>query len=150
MERTIAVAGDSAGYALKEAIKQHLTAAGIEVLDFGAHSDESNDYPDFVKPACDAVLDGRCEAALLFCGTGVGMSIAANKIHGIRACCCSDIFSAEMTRRHNNANALCLGGRVLGFGLAAKLVDMFLATPYEGGRHQRRIDKITQIEKDYT
>ena len=97
-------------------------------------------------PACDAVVKGECRCALLFCGTGVGISISANKIHGIRACCCSDAFSAEYTRRHNDANALCLGGRVVGAGLACTLVDLFLNTEFEGGRHQRRVDKITALE----
>ena len=98
-------------------------------------------------PACEAVVKGECRCALLFCGTGVGISIAANKIKGIRACCCSDAFSAEYTRRHNDANALCMGGRVVGPGLAAELVDIFLNTPFEGGRHQRRIDKLAELEK---
>ena len=97
-------------------------------------------------PACDAVVKGECRCALLFCGTGVGISISANKIHGIRACCCSDAFSAEYTRRHNDANARCLGGRVVGAGLACTLVDLFLNTEFEGGRHQRRVDKITALE----
>lgn len=149
MDTPIALACDAAGYDLKESIKQHLTGRGIQFVDFGAHSAQRSDYPDYAKPACEAVLNGQCGCALLFCGTGVGMSIAANKIHGMRACCCSDTFSAEMTRRHNNANALCLGGRVIGPGLAEKLVDIFLNTPFEGGRHQNRIDKIAQLETAY-
>lgn len=146
MAKPIAIASDAAGFDLKTAIKEHLTANGVEFVDFGAYTTESSDYPDFAVPACEAVISGQCECALLFCGTGVGMSMTANKMHGIRACCCSDTFSAEMTRLHNNANALCLGGRVVGTGLAAKLVDIFLETPYEGGRHQRRIDKMMALD----
>mgnify|MGYP000795759057 CR=1 FL=1 len=97
-------------------------------------------------PACDAVVSGQCEKALLFCGTGVGISMAANKIKGIRACCCSEPFSAEYTRRHNNANTLCLGGRVVGPGLACQIVDAFLDHEFEGGRHARRIALISDIE----
>ena len=104
------------------------------------------DYPDYALPACQAVVRGECSAAILCCGTGVGMSMCANKVKGIRACCCSDAFSAEFTRRHNNANALCLGGRVVGVGLAETLVDLFVDTPFEGGRHQNRIDKMMAIE----
>ncbi|MFV0412662.1 MAG: ribose 5-phosphate isomerase B [Oscillospiraceae bacterium] len=146
MNKPVALACDAAGLDLKNEIKKHLEERGIACEDVGTYTGESCDYPDYAKLGCEAVLSGRCEVALLFCGTGVGMSIAANKIHGIRACCCSDVFSAELTRRHNNANALCLGGRVVGPGLAAKLVDAFLDAPYEGGRHQRRIDKITELE----
>ena len=147
MDKPIAIACDAAGFALKQSIIQHLKQQNIVFEDFGSFDDVSNDYPDFAKPACDEVASGRFGCALLFCGTGVGMSIAANKVAGIRACCCSDIFSAEMTRRHNDANVLCLGARVVGNGLAEKLVDIFLTTPFEGGRHQRRVDKITAIEK---
>ena len=121
-------------------------ASLLEYIDFGTHSTDSVDYPDMAVPACDAVVNGQCEKALLFCGTGVGISMAANKIKGIRACCCSDSFSCEYTRRHNDANALCMGGRVVGAGLACQLVDLFLNTEFEGGRHQRRIDKLTALE----
>ena len=147
MSKPIALAADHGGFELKEAVKAHLEAQGIQVIDFGTHSTDSVDYPDVALPACDAVVSGQCERALLFCGTGVGISMSANKIHGIRACCCSDAFSAEYTRRHNDANALCMGGRVVGAGLAIYLVDLFLNTPFEGGRHQRRIDKITDLEQ---
>ena len=99
------------------------------------------------KLACDAVAAGECDKALLFCGTGIGISMAANKIKGIRAAACSDYFSAKYTRAHNDANALCLGGRVVGPGLAIELVDVFLNTPFEGGRHQKRIDKVMALEK---
>lgn len=147
MAKTVALASDHGGFELKNHIKDYLEEQGFEVIDFGSLTHDSVDYVDFAKPACKSVLNGECDCALLFCGTGVGMSIAANKINGIRACCCSDTFSAEMTRRHNNANALCLGGRVIGFGLARVLVDTFLKTGYDGGHHQRRIDKIHDLEK---
>ena len=142
----IALAADHGGCALKEAIKAHLTAAGVPFVDFGTDSAASVDYPDYAKPACLAVVSGQCAAAILCCGTGVGMSMCANKVRGMRACCCSDAFSAEYTRRHNDANALCLGGRVVGEGLALQLVDLFLNTPFEGGRHQGRIDKMMALE----
>ncbi|MDL2324816.1 ribose 5-phosphate isomerase B [Ruminococcaceae bacterium OttesenSCG-928-A16] len=146
MKKPIAIACDAAGLQLKESMKEYLEQNGYTVLDFGTHTTESCDYPEYAKAACGAIQEGKSDLALLFCGTGVGMSIAANKMHGIRACACSDIFSAEMTRRHNNANVLCLGGRVIGPGLAQKLVEAFLAAPFEGGRHQRRIDQIMELE----
>ena len=143
----IALACDHGALNLKRAIIEHLTEKGHECVDFGTDSFASCDYPDMAEPACRAVVAGECDKALLFCGTGVGISMSANKIHGIRACCCSDAFSAEYTRRHNDANALCMGGRVVGAGLAIYLADLFLNTPFEGGRHQRRIDKITDLEQ---
>ena len=146
MTKPIALAADHGGFELKEAVKAHLDELGLEYIDFGTHSTASVDYPDMALPACDAVVKGECSKALLFCGTGVGISMAANKIKGIRACCCSDSFSCEYTRRHNDANALCMGGRVVGAGLACQLVDIFLNTEFEGGRHQRRIDKLTALE----
>ena len=133
MAKPIALAADHGGFELKEAVKAHLEELGLEYIDFGTHSTDSVDYPDMAVPACDAVVSGQCEKALLFCGTGVGISMAANKIKGIRACCCSDSFSCEYTRRHNDANALCMGGRVVGAGLACQLVDIFLNTQFEGG-----------------
>lgn len=144
--KPIALAADHGGFELKEAVRKHLDEIGQSYTDFGTLDGASCDYPDMAAPACDAVVAGDCRCALLFCGTGVGISMSANKIHGIRACCCSDSFSAEYTRRHNDANALCLGGRVVGPGLAIQLVDLFLNTPFEGGRHQRRIDKLTALE----
>ena len=110
MAKPIALAADHGGFELKEAVKAHLEELGLEYIDFGTHSTDSVDYPDMAVPACDAVVSGQCEKALLFCGTGVGISMAANKIKGIRACCCSDSFSCEYTRRHNDANALPAGG----------------------------------------
>jgi ribose 5-phosphate isomerase B len=142
----LALASDHGGFQLKEEIKKHLDQRGIAYKDFGCYEEKSVDYPDMALPACDAVVSGECDKALLFCGTGIGISMAANKVNGIRACACSDYFSAKYTRAHNDANALCLGGRVTGPGLAAELVDIFLDTPFEGGRHQNRIDKLAAIE----
>ena len=146
MAKPIALAADHGGFELKEAVKAHLEELGLEYIDYGTHSTASVDYPDMALPACDAVVKGECSKALLFCGTGVGISMAANKVKGIRACCCSDSFSCEYTRRHNDANALCMGGRVVGPGLACQLVDLFLNTPFEGGRHEKRIAKLMAIE----
>ena len=145
-QKPIALAADHGGYELKEAIKSHLADLGLAAEDYGTFGTESCDYPDFAARACKAVQQGSSDFAILCCGTGVGMSMCANKVKGIRACCCSDAFSAEFTRRHNNANALCLGGRVVGAGLAETLVDLFVDTPFEGGRHQNRIDKMMALE----
>ncbi len=142
----IALGADHGGYLLKEEIKKHLNEKGIEYKDFGTYSTDSVDYAKIAYKTCAAVISGECEKAILCCGTGIGISIAANKVKGIRAACCSDWFSAKYTRLHNDANALCLGGRVVGAGLALEMVDVFLSTEFEGGRHQRRIDQITAIE----
>ncbi len=143
----IALGSDHAGYELKLAIAEHLKERNIEFKDYGTYSTDSCDYAVFAEKTARAVVDGECELGLLFCGTGVGISIAANKVKGVRACCCSDLFSAEMTRLHNNANILCLGGRVVTVEKAKELVDIFLDTPFSGEeRHQRRIDQITAIE----
>jgi len=143
----IAIGSDHGGYRLKEAVKQHLDSLHIAYKDFGTYSEASCDYPDIAKVACAAITSGECEKGLLFCGTGVGISMAANKCKGIRAACCSDYFSAKYTRLHNDANVLCQGGRVVGDGLACELVDIFLNTPFEGGgRHSLRIAKIKEIE----
>lgn len=143
----IALGADHGGYALKEAIKLQLDKAGIAYRDFGANTPDSCDYPDMAVLPCNAVVSGECEKALLFCGTGIGISMAANKIKGIRAACCSDYFSAKFTRLHNDANALCLGERVIGPGLAWELVEVFLNTEFEGDRHARRVNKIMALEK---
>ena len=142
----IAIAADHGGFALKEEVKAYLDGKNIAYKDFGTYTTESCDYPQMAKMACLAVTSGECEKALLFCGTGIGISMAANKIKGIRAACCSDYFSAKYTRLHNDANALCLGGRVVGAGLAIELVDVFLNTEFEGGRHERRVSQITELE----
>ena len=143
----LAIGADHGGYLLKEEVKKYLTDRGIEFKDFGTFSEASVDYPDIAAAVGHAVVDGECERGLLFCGTGIGISIAANKVKGIRAACCTDEFSAEYCRRHNNANILCLGGRVLTVEKALKLVALYLDTPFEGDRHQRRLDKITAIEE---
>lgn len=142
----IALGCDHGGFLLKEEVKKHLNGRGIETEDFGCYSTESCDYPDMAERPCAAVLDGSCTYALLFCGTGIGISIAANKHRGIRAACCSDCFSARATRLHNDANVLCMGGRVVGPGLAIQMVEEFLSAEFEGGRHQRRVDKLTALE----
>lgn len=143
----IALGCDHAGFPLKEEIKKHLDEQNIPYIDCGVYTAESADYPIQAEATCAKVTSGECDKAILCCGTGVGISIAANKVNGIRACCCSDYFSAKYTRMHNDANALCLGARVIGAGLAIELVDVFLNTEFEGGRHQRRVDLITEIEK---
>ncbi len=142
----IYLGSDHGGYALKEEVKAHLIQKGIEVRDFGTDSVQSVDYPDYAVPVGQAVLQNPGSLGILICGTGIGMSIAANKIHGIRAALCNDTFSARMTRAHNDAQILCMGGRVLGPGLALDIVDAFLGGSFEGDRHQRRIGKITAIE----
>lgn len=144
----IAIGSDHGGYQLKEAVKEHLLARGIAFRDFGTLDGSSCDYPDIAAAVANAVLnDPDIQRGLLFCGTGIGISIAANKIKGIRAACCSDTYSARYTRLHNDANILCMGGRVVGAGLAIEIVDAYLGTEFEGGRHSRRIDKIHALEK---
>ena len=138
----IALGCDHGGYALMQSVKKHLDELGLEYKDFGTYSTDSCDYPVYAKAAANAVASGECEKGILICGTGIGISIAANKVKGIRAALCSDCFSAEMTRRHNDANMLAMGARVLGEGLALKIVDIFLNTPFDGGRHARRVDMI--------
>ncbi len=142
----IALGADHGGYELKEAVKKHLDEKGIQYKDYGTYSPESVDYAAIAQKTCLGVTSGECEKAILCCGTGIGISMAANKVKGIRAACCSDYFSAKYTRLHNDANALCMGGRVVGAGLALELVDVFLETQFEGGRHQRRINQISAIE----
>ena len=142
----IAIGSDHGGFALKEEIKKHLTERGIEFTDYGTFSEESCDYPIYAEKVCMAVTGGEAEKGILCCGTGIGMSMAANKIRGIRCACCGDCFSAEMTRRHNDANVIAMGGRVVGAGLALKMVDLFLDTPFEGGRHARRVGMVMDLE----
>ena len=142
----IALASDHGGFALKEHIKQYLEGKGLTCHDFGCHSTESCDYPDFAKPAAEAVAAGECEWGVLVCTTGIGISIAANKVKGIRCALCHEPLSAELTRQHNNANMLALGAGVTGPMLAERIVDTFLNTGFEGGRHQRRVDKVMAIE----
>lgn len=146
-KKTIALASDHAGYPLKEALIGHLNARGIDTIDCGTNSTDSCDYPDFAVAGCCKVLDGDADLTILCCGTGIGMSMAANKMKGIRAACCSDAFSAKYTRLHNDANVLCLGARVVGEGLAFELADIFIDSDFEGGKHKRRIDMISSLEK---
>ena len=144
----IAVGSDHAGFALKETVVKYLRIGGHEVTDCGTYSAVSCDYPDYAAAVCEKITSGEAERGILICGTGVGMSIAANKVHGIRAACCSDTFSARYTRLHNDANVLCFGARVVGEGLALDLVDLFVDTPFEdSGNHPRRVAKIAQMEK---
>ncbi len=143
----LAIGSDHGGFALKQEIMAHLREKGIEFKDFGTYTEESCDYPDYGEAVARAVASGECERGIAVCGTGIGISIAMNKVRGIRAALCGDCYSAEMTRRHNDANVLALGGRVVGAGLALKIVDTFLETPFEGGRHARRVAKIHEIEK---
>jgi len=144
---TIALGADHGGYPLKEAIKAMLDKQGIAYRDFGTDGTASVDYVDFAKPVCGAVVSGECGLGILCCGTGLGMSIAANKIRGIRAACCADWFSAKMTREHNDANVLCLGARVTGEDAALTLAEVFIQTPFSGDeRHVRRVAQISGLE----
>lgn len=144
---TIAMASDHGGYLLKEHIKKYLTEQGHKVRDFGCNSLESCDYPIFGAEAARAVAAGECERGVVICTTGIGISITANKIKGIRCALCAEPLSAEMTRRHNNANMLAMGAGMTGEKLAERIVDTFLSTEFEGGRHQRRVDEIMELEK---
>ena len=147
----IAIACDHGGLALKNRIAEYLSEAGHEAVDFGTETADSCDYPDFGVAAAEAVTRGECERAILVCTTGIGISIAANKVPGIRCALCTEPLSAKMTRLHNNANALALGGGFTGPNLAVEIVRVFLETPFsEEGKHQRRIDKITAVEKKYS
>ena len=143
----IAVGCDHGGLEHKNAIAEHLKSEGFEVEDFGIYENKSVDYPEIALKVANSIKNGANELGILVCGTGIGMSLAANKVNGIRAAACSEHFSAKYTRLHNNSNILCLGGRVIGIGTALELCDIFVNTEFEGGRHQRRIDMITEIEK---
>lgn len=143
----IAIASDHGGYALKEHIKAYLASKGITCQDFGTDSAESCDYPIFGKAAAEAVASGQCEKGIVICTTGIGISITANKVKGIRCALCADSLSAELTRRHNDANMLAMGAGMIGPNLAERIVDVFLSTGFEGGRHARRVGLITQMEE---
>ena len=145
--KTIAFACDHGGFLIKEAVIAHLKKKGYDVIDFGTNSSESCDYPVYAEPCCRAVVAGQADIGILICGTGIGMSIAANKIHGIRTACCGDTYSAVMTRCHNNANVLCMGARVVGEGVALEIVDAFLANSFVGSYHTRRVEMLSEIEK---
>ncbi len=142
----IVIGSDHGGFELKEVLSAHLKAKGYEVVDVGAYDTSSVDYPDIAEKACKKVTDGECEWGILVCGTGIGISIAANKVDGIRCALLSNEYSAEMTKRHNNANMLAFGGRVTGPDLAKNIVDAYIKAEFEGGRHQTRIDKISVLE----
>jgi ribose 5-phosphate isomerase B len=146
-KRRIALGCDHRGYDAKKRITAMLEQAGCTIHDFGTDSSKSCDYPDAALAAGEAVQRGECDVGLLFCGTGIGMSIAANKVKGIRAAVCHDELTAEMSRRHNNANVLCLPADLVGEALMERIVEVWLETDYEGGRHDRRLDKINEFEK---
>lgn len=143
----ISIASDHGAYELKERLKDYLTRQGHEIVDCGTNSAESCDYPDFGRAAALLVADGACERGIVLCTTGIGISITANKVKGIRCALCHEPLSAEMTRRHNDANMLAMGASIVGPGLAERIVDVFLSTGFEGGRHQRRVNKIMETEK---
>lgn len=149
MSLRIAIGSDHGGYELKEIVMEHLKKKGIEYKDFGCYSCSSVDYPDIALPVAEAITSGEFDRGILICGTGIGISIAANKVPGIRAALCSDTFSARMTRMHNDANILAMGGRVVGPGLALDIVDEFLKGEFEGERHIKRVEKITKIEEKF-
>jgi ribose 5-phosphate isomerase B len=144
----IAIACDHRGYEAKERLKDYLTSAGHEVADFGCNSRESCDYPDLGLAGSCAVAEKNCDRGILMCGTGIGMSMTANKVKGIRAALCHDELTAEMARRHNNANVLCLPADLIGGELIRRVVDVWLRTEYEGGRHERRLAKIAEFENN--
>ncbi|WP_298841931.1 ribose 5-phosphate isomerase B [Clostridium sp.] len=146
----IALGSDHGGLSLKKEIIKHLKSENIEITDFGTHTEDSCDYPDYALKVSEEVVAGNFELGILVCGTGIGVSICANKVPGIRAALCGDTFSAHATREHNNANILTLGERTIGTGLAIDIVDTFINAKFLGERHQRRIDKITEIEKKYS
>ena len=142
----IALGSDHGGYALKCDIIKLLEKLGHEVVDFGCHSTESCDYPDFGEAAARAVASGQCDRGIVICTTGIGISIAANKVKGIRCAHCADSLEAEMTRRHNDANMMAIGAGFTGKNLAERMVEVFLSTEFEGGRHARRVDKLNAIQ----
>ena len=146
--KKIIIGCDHGGLELKNEIIAHLNKRGFKVTDVGTYTLESCNYPDYAEALCKKIQAGEYPLGILVCGTGIGMSIAANKHNGIRAACCSDTFSARMTRMHNDANVLCLGGRVVGAGLACDMVDLFVDTEFEGGRHLARVQMIADVEKE--
>lgn len=146
----LAIGSDHGGFELKQKIMEYLDKQGILYRDYGTYSEESVDYPDIAKTVCTAISIGECSRGILICGTGIGISIAANKIPGIRAALCSDVFSAKMAKQHNNANVICMGGRVIGSELACMIVDTWYHETFQAGRHQLRIDKISALEKERT
>jgi ribose 5-phosphate isomerase B len=144
----LAIGSDHAGFALKEVVRQHLISTGHEVVDYGTYDSTSVDYPDYASKVCESILDEEAMLGVLICFTGIGMSIAANKFKGIRAGCVGDVEGAFLTRAHNNANVLCMGSRKTGDQLACDIVDTFVRTEFEGGRHERRVQKMSDLEKE--
>lgn len=144
MSKKIAIGSDHGGFNLKQQVMKHLEERGLEYKDYGTYDTNSCHYPVYAKAVGKAITSGECERGILICGTGIGISIAANKIRGIRASLCSDTYSARLTRNHNDSNVLCMGERVLGTGLALDIVDAWLDAEYEGGRHQTRIDMLEE------
>ena len=142
----IAIGNDHTAVAMKNGIVAHLEAKGYEVVNFGTDATDRSDYPIYGKRVADAVASGECDLGVLICGTGIGISLTANKVKGIRAAVCSESYSAKMTRMHNNANIIAFGARVVGQATAEEIVDAFLEAEYEGGRHARRVDMITAVE----
>lgn len=145
----IAVACDHGALNLKAAVIEYLKNNGYEYVDFGTHTADSCDYPDYALPAAEAVASGECDKGIVVCSTGIGVSIVANKVRGVRCAHCHDTYCAEYTRRHNDANMLAMGEKVVGVGYALEIVEKFLTTEFEGGRHERRVGKITAIEDKY-
>ena len=143
----IAIASDHGGFALKQQIMEYLASLGYEYKDFGCYTADSMDYPDIAFPTAQAVASGEFDRGILICGTGIGVSICANKVKGIRCALCSDVVSAELTRQHNDSNVLAMGGRIIGVEVAKAIVKTWLETEFTGGRHQRRIDKISACEE---
>lgn len=143
----IAIAADHGGFELKDSMVEYIKSLGNEVMDLGTNSSDSVDYPDYAKKVCEEIQQGDSDLGILICGTGIGMSLAANKFEGIRAACVSDVYSAKMSRNHNNANVLCIGARVIGDEVAKLIIKTFLENEFEAGRHQRRVDKIMAFEK---
>ncbi|HET8577450.1 MAG TPA: ribose 5-phosphate isomerase B [Methylomirabilota bacterium] len=147
MVSTIALGADHAGFELKEALKGWLIDRGYQVLDLGTHGSESVDYPDYAAQVAEAVAVGKVERGVLVCGTGIGMAMTANKVSGIRAALCSDLYTARMSREHNDANVLTLGGRLMEPDTAVEILELWLATEFAGGRHARRLDKLADLER---
>ena len=143
----IAIGADHGGLELKNLICGYLETVGVEFIDFGTYTSDSVDYPDYAQKVCEAITNGECDKGILVCTTGIGMSMCANKHKGIRAAQCSDPHSAKMTRLHNDANVLTLGGKIIGFDLAKEIVNAFLENEFMGDRHQRRVDKMMNFEK---
>ncbi|MDU5186560.1 ribose 5-phosphate isomerase B [Finegoldia magna] len=144
----IAIAADHGGFELKDSMVEYIKSLGNQVVDLGTNSADSVDYPDYAKKVCEEIQKGNSDLGILICGTGIGMSLAANKFEGIRAACVSDVYSAKMSRNHNNANVLCIGARVIGDEVAKLIIKTFLENEFEAGRHQRRVDKIMAFEKE--